>query len=151
MRKGIRAAVPTAVVALVLAGCGGDSDGGPFSGLPETPDSEGSEVRLPEGGADGGAPANEQIQGAWVLVGEGADPPYTTNISFIMDEVHFVESTSVEGDVCQGTVSEGVITVECVVSGEMRWPDTRATVALDGEQLVVTWESGIVQTYRASH
>jgi hypothetical protein len=172
MRRSIQLAAPAAAIAaLLLTGCSGEDDG-PFAGLeelsevPDLPELEGDDsgLELPtdeestdpggtggdtggggEGSGEGGVPTNEQLDGRWEVVEGGMDE--TTAITFISGVVSYMESLETEGDVCSGTVTNGVVTVECSQYGDELFPDTEATLTLADDLLTVTWASGSVQTF----
>ncbi|MGK5530507.1 hypothetical protein [Streptomyces sp. URMC 129] len=167
MRTSIRIALPAvAAAALLLSGCGDDdSDGGngPVPGADGGQEQGGAESGGEEatGGSDGGesgaegasggdsggqggsAPTAEQLEGMWL---EGTNPE-DSSLMFSSGSVTYIEDDLEEGDLCSGTVNDTGFTVECTQLGAEMWPDTEATMTLDGETLTVVWASGTTETF----
>ncbi|SOD64705.1 hypothetical protein SAMN06297387_11931 [Streptomyces zhaozhouensis] len=156
MRRSIRLAIPAAAAAamLALSACGGDDDedGGDTGGsLGAGEQEEGANAEEESGGegsdsgGDGGgeAPTAEQLEGAWAT-GLGDDESVLT---FSSSTVTFAESTdmSTGGAACFGTLSGDSISLECDSGTD--WSE--ATLALNGEELNVSWASGTTQTYQS--
>ncbi|MDT0320414.1 hypothetical protein [Streptomyces millisiae] len=175
MRRTIRLALPAVAVAtaLVLAGCksgrgGGSSSGdhsGGSSGTGGQHDDDddfdididgttGGGTTTTTGGGSGGrndnntVPTNAQLEGDWYT---GVDP-MAANLEIEAGQVTFYEDFDVEGDVCQGVVSDGSLTLtSCEQYGTQSWNDDSATLALSGDVLQVTWASGTTMEMRNIH
>ncbi|WP_326598525.1 hypothetical protein [Streptomyces sp. NBC_01803] len=171
MRRSIRLALPAVAAAtLLLSGCGDDdSDGGsPLSpggdggqeqeqggdtGGEETSSGSDGEQTGDTGGDSGGdsggqagaAPSAEDLEGMWLEGYEEAD----SSLMFSSGSVTYIEDSGAEGDVCYGELSGGGFTVECSQMGTSTWPDTEATLTLDGGTLNVVWASGTTESYES--
>ncbi|UED84815.1 hypothetical protein [Streptomyces profundus] len=96
------------------------------------------------GPASANGPTSAELDGVWLTGDEEVD----SILAFEGDSVHFTENQTSEGDNCEGTVANGVITLEsCTQRGEEEWADRSAEVAITGEQLDVVWESGRQENY----
>lgn len=173
MRRTIRLALPAVAVAtaLVLAGCksgrGGGSSSGDHSGGSsgtggQHDDDDDFDIDIDgttgggttTGGGSGGrndnntVPTNAQLEGDWYT---GVDP-MAANLEIEAGQVTFYEDFDVEGDVCQGVVSDGSLTLtSCEQYGTQSWNDDSATLALSGDVLQVTWASGTTMEMRNIH
>ncbi|WP_059012765.1 hypothetical protein [Streptomyces specialis] len=165
MRKSIRLALPAiAAASLLLTGCGDDdSDGGsPLTpggdggqeqeqgdtGGEQTPSGDGEQsgdTGGDSGGDTGGgsAPSADQLEGMWL---EGTNPE-DSSLLFSAGSVTYIEDDLEEGDVCYGELGGSGFTVECTQMGANLFPDTEATLNLDGDTLTVEWASGTTETF----
>ncbi|WP_062208104.1 hypothetical protein [Streptomyces sp. NBRC 109706] len=124
------AALAAAALAGTLSGCGTENGDDVDAGsAPPVPAS---------------APTAEELDGVWLTGDEETD----SILTFEGDSVHFTENQTGEGDNCEGTVVNGLITLEsCAKQGDEEWDDRSAEVAVTGEQLDVVWESGRRESY----
>ncbi|MFD5316394.1 hypothetical protein [Streptomyces sp. NPDC127098] len=175
MRRTIRLALPAVAVAtaLVLAGCksgrgGGsssDDHGGGSSSTGGQHDDDDDDLDIDFGGTSGGGgttsgggtggrtdtdtvPTNAQLEGDWYT---GVDP-MAANLEIEAGQVTFYEDFDVEGDVCEGTVSDGRLTLtSCEQFGSQSWNEGGANLFLSGDVLQVTWSSGTTMEMRNIH
>ncbi|UCM87737.1 hypothetical protein [Streptomyces marincola] len=99
------------------------------------------------GGLGGSA---DDIEGDW-FTGTTRDD---ANLEVLNGDgtVKFYEDFGMEGDVCDGTIGNGTITLEeCTVYGSQEWTDMTATYTVDGPTMEVTWSSGTTQTFRNAY
>ncbi|MGK5530508.1 hypothetical protein [Streptomyces sp. URMC 129] len=125
---------------------GADSGGGDSGGESAAAAAGGGDSGAVSGGGDSGggsAFTPGQLDGMWMenVTVDGS------SMSFTGSSVTYVEDSGVEGDVCYGTLSGNTITVECNQFGEVLWPDTQATLSLEGSTLTVVWGSGTTEVY----
>ncbi|TDC76598.1 hypothetical protein E1283_09435 [Streptomyces hainanensis] len=168
MRRAIRLTLPVVAVAtaLVLSGCksggrGGSSSGGSGGSGSSSGGQHDDDDDLGFGGTTGGGstsggttggrndnnarPSNRQLEGDWYT---GVDPS-AANIEIESGSVTFYEDLDVEGDVCEGTVRDGRLTLaSCREFGTRTWNDRSATLALVDGVLRVSWSSGTTMEMR---
>ncbi|MEO3752770.1 hypothetical protein [Streptomyces sp. B6B3] len=98
-------------------------------------------------GGDERTPATvEELEGHWYTGPELED----ATLDFTNGEVFFAEDWVAEGDLCYGTVTEGSMELtECTVYGEVEWTSMTATLEIEGDALIVTWDDGTEQEYLA--
>lgn len=129
-----RAAPAVAAAAVLLLGaCGGDSgeeESGSGGSQPSQDAQEGQDT-------GGGAPSAEELSGYWAT---GVQPPFDV----LVFEGGTVTHTNNSGDrVCAGQIVDDSLQLVCE-NGE----SANGTVALQGEELAVSWESGGPETYQ---
>ncbi|TDC09385.1 hypothetical protein E1265_32320 [Streptomyces sp. 8K308] len=171
MRRTIRLALPVFAVAtaLVLSGCKSGRGGGSSSGDSGGSGSTGGQhdgdddvdIDVTTGGSSGGTSGGgnttgggngrltlEQLEGDWYT---GVDPS-ASNLEIRNGEVTFYEDFDVEGDICQGTISDGRLTLtSCDQYGTQTWNEGTAALVMDGDVLHVSWSSGTMMEMRNIH
>ncbi|MFB7897926.1 hypothetical protein ACFC1B_16490 [Streptomyces xiamenensis] len=151
MRKAVRLATPAAIAAaaLILTGCGSDSKDDDAKG-------NDSQQESTTGGGDdaaddaddaaddapaGEAPSAAELEGWWTADLSGAE---ANTLIFSAEEATMaVPLSGDEADLCNGTVTDGTVTLECLLGSDF----TEGTLALDGDTLQVAWSSGTTETY----
>ncbi|MDT0443868.1 hypothetical protein [Streptomyces johnsoniae] len=97
-------------------------------------------------GGSGGGDAGGSVEGDW-YTGTTIDDA-NLEITSGDDTVTFYEDFGQEGDVCEGTITNGTISLDsCDLYGDSEWTDMEATYTVDGSTMQVTWSSGASQTY----
>ncbi len=161
-----RAALPAvaATAALVLGGCGGgeessdnESNEGSEEGAAQgeaggdgEPGADGwnrspTESERPAQGDESNPPTHSELEGSWKTGPDISDAilEFTGH-----GPLTFIEGMGAEGDVCFGAVTEGELTLnDCSPEGEEEWTAMSATLEVDDERMVVTWDDGTVQEY----
>ncbi len=124
-------------------GAPGDITGGATGG--ETGGETGS-TGGDTGGTGGGGDTAGEIEGDWYTGTTIND----ANLEILSGAgtLTYYEDFGEEGDVCEGTIADGSITLEtCRLYGNEEWTDMAATYTVDGTTMQVTWSSGTTQTY----
>lgn len=90
----------------------------------------------------------DELQGSWYTGPDLED----AMLSFSGNDALYVEDWVAEGDICDGTASDGALELnDCTMYGEVPWPSMSATLEFDGPTLVVTWDDGTVQEYQSEN
>jgi hypothetical protein len=125
-------------------GATGDTGDTGGEGAPEPEDTTGGGGSTGGGGGGGGTATVADMEGSWYTGFEDAD----SSLSVSSGTVSFIENTMDEGDVCSGTATDGMITLDyCTQFGSVAWSAMTASVELSSTGLTVTWEDGTVHEY----
>ncbi|MDT0345122.1 hypothetical protein [Streptomyces litchfieldiae] len=123
------------------ADTGGDTGG-------DTEPDTGPDAGGDTGGATGGggaAPTTEEVEGDWYVDTTSS----TSNLEITAGEVTFWEDFEPEGDICYGSITGGILTLDsCENYGISEWTAMEATVTVDGTSMDVVWSDGTTETYR---